>query len=297
MGLRLYCKASETADHVRRVVSLAQEGGPAREVALSREQERSLRMARLAVQDPTGAKELGAAVQEHVRMILSGEAGATCTTSSSDEGIDGDWLKLRSFQDRDEREANQGNESENSNPPLEENGEAVREEKTSSDDFERNTTEVCRGHTLTIQSVSSSAVCQVAGMSILKAIITSRKLVIARSGRPFVAYRIVVASAESNDVWVVWRRYSEFRTLRDALMRQLQKSRTALAIPARSVWRLSKTALNQRQYGLNLMLQDIIKNSIIRESPLVIQFLTTEADIVSESWTVALSKQLQDTPS
>lgn len=297
MGLRLYCKASETADHVRRVVSLAQEGGPAREVALSREQERSLRMARLAVQDPTGAKELGAAVQEHVRMILSGEAGATCATSSSDEGIDGDWLKRRSFQDRDERGANHGDESENSSPPLEENGEAVREEKTSSDDFERNTTEVCRGQTLTIQSVSSSAVCQVAGMSILKAIITSRKLVIARSGRPFVAYRIVVASAESNDVWVVWRRYSEFRTLRDALMRQLQKSRTALAIPARSVWRLSKTALNQRQYGLNLMLQDIIKNSIIRESPLVIQFLTTEADIVSESWTVALSKQLQDTPS
>ncbi|GBG26294.1 Vacuolar protein sorting-associated protein 13 [Hondaea fermentalgiana] len=257
LGTRLFCKTSEAARRVEDVITLAQEGGRAREQAAAWEQQQSIKTAMLAIQDPTGARKLGAAIDEHVRQILTSErsmdandheqdaapAGATTGGEEQEEG----WIAI------------EGGSA----------GEAVASPET--------------------KLTPHDGVRQVAGLSVLKAVITTRKVSVSRNGSPYTAYRIVVASAESDDVWIVWRRYSEFRRLRDALMQQLQKSRTALAIPARSPWRLSKTALNQRQYGLNLMLQELMHNTVMRESPLVVQFLTTDADTLgATSWASAL---------
>jgi len=121
------------------------------------------------------------------------------------------------------------------------------------------------------------------GRRAFRALITGRSKV-----KGTVVFRIIVAAADEDCCWEVHRRYSEFRALRDAVTRQLQKSRTALPIPARHPWSLSEGALNLRQYGLNLMLEEIMRNEAIRESPPVLAFLTRDAMILRPKWEEAI---------
>uniref|UniRef100_A0A7S2SNU4 Uncharacterized protein n=2 Tax=Mucochytrium quahogii TaxID=96639 RepID=A0A7S2SNU4_9STRA len=125
---------------------------------------------------------------------------------------------------------------------------------------------------------------RIRGMNIRKALITGRKLT-TQGVEPCIVYRVVVASAETEDCWVIWRRYSEFRGLRNRLMKAVEKSRTALPLPGRYPWKLGSKALNQRQLGLNLMLKTIMQSDSLRGSPDVVDFLTSGvSEVGSNTW-------------
>jgi hypothetical protein len=115
-------------------------------------------------------------------------------------------------------------------------------------------------------------------MRIRRAVIIARKWVLL-GGKAVCLYRTVVASAETGDSWTVWRRYSQFRALRDNLMALMGKSRTALPMPSRRPWALSAKDENMRQLGLNSMLKMLMSSATLRESPMVRNFFSSDAEL------------------
>ncbi|CAK9106409.1 Putative vacuolar protein sorting-associated protein 13C (Developmental gene 1038 protein) [Durusdinium trenchii] len=249
MGYQVQCRTRSDACRLSQMIEWAKTGFPCRAQALSWDANRALETSKLALSDPFGALEQSRVIQEHMCDILR-------------HSVDHDVVSI--FTGRSSRSKR---------------GTRLRE--------------TCRQVSGQDSVTTATYLYRIQGMQIRKAVITNRRVRPHDSkrnhGGSFVAYRVVVASAETEDCWVVWRRYSEFRQLRNQLMAQAEKSRTALPIPSRHPWQLSTKGLNQRQLGLNGMLRTIIDDPVLRENPLVTRFFTKEAEVLGLSWDDLLS--------
>mmetsp|Transcript_13540 Transcript_13540/g.16808 ORF Transcript_13540/g.16808 Transcript_13540/m.16808 type:complete len:268 (+) Transcript_13540:3-806(+) len=84
-------------------------------------------------------------------------------------------------------------------------------------------------------------------------------------GRYCVYYKVEIRSKEYACDWELWRRYSEFRELRNAVTKELGESRASLPIPSRLPWSLSENELQKRIIGLNNLVTLMMASEAISE--------------------------------
>lgn len=106
-------------------------------------------------------------------------------------------------------------------------------------------------------------------------------------GPSFTVYRIEVRSADDNHLsWVVYRRYSEFRTLREELSKRLKMPLWSMPFPKRAGnlrfkrRRVVEKILRERKEGLQFFLNQLQRKDWIRRSDELRGFLTRYAENV-----------------
>jgi len=98
-----------------------------------------------------------------------------------------------------------------------------------------------------------------------------------------VKYKVEVTSKEFSCKWIVWRRYSEFLKLRDAITRTLGQSRASLPIPSRLPWRTSAGDIKQRIIGLNTFTKTMLSSEAISNIYTFRFFFTSNVEEVETS--------------